>query len=210
MNSKSTPLSECKGHIFLIEDDVNLAASLISSLEYLEYRVHAFLTAADFLNADLSSFSPAVIVSDVALPGLSGVELQAKLIDSDRPIPLIFISGECSVSESILGMKQGAIEFLTKPFRRDDLINAITWGIELDKKRYNTVELKVRSIALLSTLAPREREVFNLLVNGNTNPEVSRRLNLSPETVKQYKKQIKQKLAINSLAEFISLSKNAS
>jgi two-component system, LuxR family, response regulator FixJ len=176
MNSKSTPLSECKGHIFLIEDDVNLAASLISSLEYLEYRVHAFLTAADFLNADLSSFSPAVIVSDVALPGLSGVELQAKLIDSDRPIPLIFISGECSVSESILGMKQGAIEFLTKPFRRDDLINAITWGIELDKKRYNTVELKVRSIALLSTLAPREREVFNLLVNGNTNPEVSRRL----------------------------------
>jgi FixJ family two-component response regulator len=209
MNTKRILLNNCKGHIFLIEDDANLSASLVSSLEYIGYQVHPFLNAADFLNLDLSKYSPAVIVSDVSLPGFSGVELQTKLIDLGSLIPIIFISGECSVSESILGMKQGAIEFLTKPFRRDDLINAITWGIELDKNRLKKIELKSSSSRLLNALAPREREVFDLLAGGISNHEVSIRLGLSSETVKQYKKQIKQKLKMNSLSEFIELSKNA-
>jgi len=209
MNPVPTQLSEFKGHIFLIEDDANLSASLVSSFEYLGYCVHAFSCAAEFFSCDLSSFSPAVIVSDVSLPGLSGIELQAKLIELDRLTPIIFISGECSVAESVSGMKQGAIEFLTKPFRRDDLINAIVWGIEMDRNYLKRICLKTDSMNLLEKLAPREREVFDLLVNGASNHEASGFLNISPETVKQYKKQIKQKLEMNSLSEFISLSKNS-
>ena len=210
MKPTPIPLSDCKGHIFLIEDDANLSSSLVSSLEYLGYRVQAFLCAADFFSLDLSSFSPAVIVSDVSLPGPSGIELQAKLLELDRLTPLIFISGECSVSESVSGMKQGAIEFLTKPFRRDDLIKAIVLGIEIDRKHSEETRLKYDSNVLLEKLAPRELSVFNLLVSGCSNQQISTELNLSLETVKQYKKQIKQKLNLNGLTEFILLSKNSS
>jgi two-component system response regulator FixJ len=209
MNTIPIPLIDCKGHIFLIEDDINLSDSLVSSLEYLGYRVHAFSCAEEFFRSDLSSFIPAVILSDISLPGLSGIELQAKLIDLERLIPIIFISGECSVSESISGMKQGAIEFLTKPFRRDDLINAIIQGIEIDRNDLKRIHLKVNAMKILDKLAPREREVFNLLVIGSSNHQVSVGLDLSMETVKQYKKQIKQKLELSNLTEFILLSKNS-
>jgi RNA polymerase sigma factor (sigma-70 family) len=207
MNATSNSLSQPKGYIFLIEDDVNLAASLVESLEYLGYCVHAFTCAADFFKSDIFSLSPAVIISDVALPGISGIELQAQLKDLGLLAPVIFISGECSVSETIAGMKQGAIEFLPKPFRREDLNNAVVWGIELDRKRLMLAAQKDDSVKLLAELTPREREVFDLLVSGSSNLQISEELNLSVETIKQYKKQIKQKLQRDSLSQFIALSK---
>ena len=207
MNATSNSLSQPKGYIFLIEDDVNLAASLVESLEYLGYSVHAFNCAADFFKVDIFSLSPAVIISDIALPGSSGIELQAQLKELGLLTPVIFISGECSVSETIAGMKQGAIEFLPKPFRREDLNNAVVWGIELDRQRSIQTALKDDSVKLLSELTSREREVFDLLVSGSSNLQISESLNLSVETVKQYKKQIKQKLQMDSLSQFIALSK---
>ena len=167
--------------------------------------MHAFTNAADFFDSDIFPLSPSVIISDISLPGISGVELQAKLKRMGLLTPIIFISGECSVSETVAGMKQGAIEFLPKPFRRDDLTNAVVWGIELDRKRLTHAALKEDSIKLLADLSKREREVFDLLVKGNSNIQVSEKINLSVETVKQYKKQIKQKLRMNSLSQFIAL-----
>lgn len=209
MKTTLKSMSKPKGYIFIIEDDVNLSKSLVDSLEYLGYCVHAFTCAADFFDADIFSLSPAVIVSDISLPGVSGIELQAKLKDLGLLIPIIFISGECSVSETIAGMKQGAIDFLTKPFRREELNNAVVWGIELDRKRLKQIALKDASTKLLIKLTPRERDVFDLLVSGYSNPEVSEKLNLSAETVKQYKKQIKRKLQMDSLSQFIEMSRNA-
>jgi hypothetical protein len=200
-------MSQLKGYIFLIEDDVNLALSLTESLEYLGYCVHSFTCAADFFEADIFLLSPAVIISDISLPGISGIELQAKLKDLGVFTPVIFISGECSVPQTVAGMKQGAIEFLPKPFRREDLNNAVVWGIELDRQRLIQTALKDDSVKLLTELSSREREVFDLLVSGNSNLQISESLNLSVETVKQYKKQIKHKLKMDSLSQFIALSK---
>lgn len=206
MNSTTNSVSQPKGYIFLIEDDVNLAASLVESLEYLGYCVHAFTCAVDFFKADIFSLSPAVIISDIALPSISGIDLQAQLKDLGQFTPVIFISGECSMSETVAAMKQGAIEFLIKPFRRDDLNNAVVWGIELDRKRLIQTALKDDSLKLLLELTSREREVFDLLVSGNSNLQISESLKLSVETIKQYKKQIKQKLQMDSLSQFIALS----
>lgn len=207
MKSMSTQSSDLKEHVFLIEDDITLSASICSSLEYLNYCVHKFTCAEDFLISNISSFSPAVILSDVALPGYSGIELQSKLVALEHSIPIIFISGECSAAESAQGIKQGAVEFLAKPFRRDDLLNAISWGIQLHRNYLKHTEFKAAATEILNRLAPREREVFNHLVSGCTNQQMSVGLNLSLETIKQYKKQIKQKLEVSDLSDLIALSK---
>ena len=207
MTPTARPLSNPKGHIFLIEDDVNLAASLVESLEYLGYSLYSFSCAEDLFNSNIFSLSPSVIISDISLPGISGIDLQAKLKELGLFTPIIFISGACSVSETIIGMKQGAIEFLTKPFRREDLNNAVDRGIELERMRLNQISIREGAAKLLAELAPREREVFDLLVQGDSNLQIALTLKLSGDTVKQYKKQIKQKLQMDSLSQFISLAK---
>ena len=183
--------------IFLIEDDSSQRKSIESLLAFKGFIVNSFKNANDFLSYhDITR--PSILISDMRLPDLSGVELYKALINQGENIPIIFISGESSVQQGIDVMKQGAIEFLVKPFNINDLINAIEKAVRIEHKRVN---LKT----LLKSLSPREKEVFNLLIQGLNNSELMKKINISLPTTKQYKSEVMRKLGVKSLSELISL-----
>ena len=184
--------------IFLIEDDTSQIKSIESLLEFKGFVFQSFKNAMDFLTlSDISR--PAVLVSDMRLPDLNGVELYKALTDRGEDIPIIFISGESSIQQSIDAMKQGAIEFLVKPFDINDLTNAIEKATRLEHKRVN---LKT----LLKNLSPREKQVFDLLIQGLNNSELMKKINVSLPTAKQYKSEVMRKLGVKSLSELMNLS----
>lgn len=185
--------------IYLIEDDPSQLESLQSLLDFKGYVIKSFKSAKDFLNAkDIER--PSILISDIHLPGQSGVELHKELLKRSIDIPVIFISGESTIQQSVDAMKQGAIEFLVKPFDINDLLNAIDKSINIEIKRMN---LKL----LLKRLSPRENEVYKLLIEGLNNSELMVKLNLSLPTIKQYKSEVMRKLEVKTLFELISLSR---
>ena len=183
--------------IFLIEDDSSQRKSIESLLAFKGFIVKSFKNANDFLSYhDITR--PSILISDMRLPDLSGVELYKALINQGENIPIIFISGESSVQQGIDAMKQGAIEFLVKPFNINDLIKAIEKAARIEHKRVN---LKT----LLKNLSPREKQVFDLLIQGLNNSELMKKINISLPTTKQYKSEVMRKLGVKSLSELISL-----
>jgi FixJ family two-component response regulator len=139
------------------------------------------------------------------MPDMSGVELQAELVQRGRAIPIIFISGESTVQQTVTAMKQGAIEFLVKPFERDELLSAVIRGLEQDTLHMHQYVEKKTLEEGLKTLAPREREVFELLSLGLNNAEIQEKLQISLPTTKQYKSEVMRKLNLRSLSQLIAL-----
>lgn len=184
--------------IFLVENDFSQRESIQSFLEFQGYDVQSFITAEEFL--DLPHFPrPSVLISDIRLPFSSGIELYNEITKQGLNIPVIFISGESSIQQTVDAMKQGAIEFLVKPFDISDLINAI-------EKAANIEIRKLHQIALIKKLSPRENQVYELLLQGLNNSELMEKLNISLPTVKQYKSEVMRKLEAKSLSEIIRLS----
>jgi FixJ family two-component response regulator len=195
MSSKS----DKKITIHLIEDDVSQRGSIESLLAFKGFITKSYNTAKDFLQT-LPFERPAIVIADIQLPDISGVDLHRMLLEKNINPPIIFISGEASIQQSVDAMKQGAIEFLVKPFDIDELINAVTKAIRIELKEIN---LNV----LLKNLSPRELEVYNLLLQGLNNQELIDKLHLSLPTVKQYKSEVMRKLKVNSLSKLIELAR---
>jgi FixJ family two-component response regulator len=148
---------------------------------------------------------PAVIITDMRMPGMNGVELQSELLKRGRKTPIIFISGESTLPQTISAMKQGAIEFLIKPFERDQILSAIERGLEQDVAymRFSSEQSALENS--LKSSAPREREVFELLALGFNNAQIQEKLQIALSTAKQYKSEVMRKLNLSSLAELIAL-----
>jgi FixJ family two-component response regulator len=195
MSSKS----DKKITIHLIEDDFSQRGSIESLLAFKGFITKSYSTAKDFLQT-LPFERPAIVIVDIQLPDISGVDLHRMLLEKNINPPIIFISGEASIQQSVDAMKQGAIEFLVKPFDIDELINAVTKAIRIELKEIN---LNV----LLKNLSPRELEVYNLLLQGLNNQELIDKLHLSLPTVKQYKSEVMRKLKVNSLSKLIELAR---
>ena len=195
MSSKS----DKKITIHLIEDDVSQRDSIESLLAFKGFITKSYSTAKDFLQT-LPFERPAIVIVDIQLPDISGVDLHRMLLEKNINPPIIFISGEASIQESIDAMKQGAIEFLVKPFEIDTLIAAVNNAIKIELKEINLN-------FLLKNLSPRELEVYNLLLQGLNNQELIDKLHLSLPTVKQYKSEVMRKLKVNSLSKLIELAK---
>ena len=185
-------------YIYLVEDDVSQRESIESILNFIGYNISSFSNANAFLKNKIQR--PGVLVTDMQMPDISGVELQEQLIQLNIDIPIIFISGEASISQSIKAMQQGAIYFLVKPFDADQLIQVVKKACGLDAKKIYLKEL-------LETLSPRELEVYKLLNEGLNNNELIDKLKLSLPTVKQYKSEVMRKLKIKTLSELIHLSR---
>jgi FixJ family two-component response regulator len=192
-------------HVVLLEDDDFLRIDLKSLLELAGYVVHPYSNPLDFLNTPFD-FAPAVIVSDMRMPGLSGVNLQSALLEINRLIPFIFISGESTDYQIIQSMKQGAIDFLIKPFSSEELFIAINKGIEQDKAFIQEILFKKNQASILKKLSPRESQVYELLKKGYSNSELAQTLGISLETTKQYKQEVMRKLEFKSLSELIKFS----
>ena len=191
-------------HIFLIDDDESMRKVLAGMLTFLGYQVHVYESAIEFLKVSMQA-APAVIITDMRMPDMNGVELQAELLNRGRQIPIIFISGESTVPQTISAMKQGAIEFLVKPFERDQLLSAVVRGLEQDAKFMHSFISQAHFELQLKDLAPREREVFELLAIGFNNAQIQEKLQISLPTTKQYKSEVMRKLNLSSLAHLIAL-----
>jgi FixJ family two-component response regulator len=203
-DQNSQPGQNHSKHIFLIDDDESMRTVLKGMLEFLGFQVHVYASAIEFLKVSMQA-APAVIITDMQMPDMSGVELQAELLKRGRQIPIIFISGESTLPQTISAMKQGAIEFLLKPFERDQLLSAVVRGLEQDVAYMRSYVVQTTLAEGLKGLSPREREVFELLAIGFNNLHIQEKLNISLPTAKQYKSEVMRKLNLSSLAHLIAL-----
>lgn len=198
------PVGNEAKHIFLIDDDKSMRDSLRRLLEFFGYQVHVFSCATDFLQVQIH-VAPAVIITDMRMPDLSGVELQAELYQRGRRIPMIFISGESTTPQVIEAMRGGAVEFLLKPFDREQLLAAVVQGLELDSSFMRKYIAEISLEERLKALTPRELAVYELLGLGYNNAQIQGALNISLPTAKQYKAAVMEKLGLGSLSELLAL-----
>jgi FixJ family two-component response regulator len=207
MNSKikhPSAKEENPKYVYLLEDNQQLREDLARTLEFCNFIVFQFSNADDFLNQH-SQLVPAVIVTDMRMPGLTGVQLQEKLTTMGRKIPMIFISGESTDAQIVAALKNGAVDFLLKPFSRESLLSAVAKGIEIDSIGMQKLVKKAAFEQKLKILSPRELQVFNLLALGLNNNELMDELKIALPTVKQYKSEVMYKLRLRSVSELIAM-----
>ena len=194
-----------KKYIFLVEDDDELRSDLERALQFCGYTIFSFANPEQFL-LEFKPLVPAVLITDMRMPKQSGIQLQAELIDKGHKIPIIFISGESSDEQIVKAFKNGAFDFLLKPFSREAFLSAVARAIEQDTNAMQELIRKSQLTEALKTLSPRERQVFELLAKGYGNKELVDELGISLPTVKEYKSEVMYKLRLRSLAELIALN----
>jgi FixJ family two-component response regulator len=186
--------------VFIIDDDVRMRAAMQRLLKSVGLRAESFATPQEFLRRKPPD-GPSCLVLDVRLPGMSGLDVQRKLIDSGVHIPIIFISGHGDIPMTVKAMKSGAVEFLTKPFRDQDLLDAIQQALEREnetrQQQHEIQKLKDR----YETLTAREREVMGLLVSGMLTKQIASTLGTSEITAQVHRGQVMRKMQANSPAE---------
>jgi len=192
-------------YIFLVEDDDELRSDLERALKFCGYTIFAFANPEQFLS-QFKPLVPAVLITDMRMPKQSGIQLQSELVAKGHKIPIIFISGESTDEQIVKAFKNGAFDFLLKPFSREDFLSTVAKAIEQDSIAMHEVIRASSIAAALKKLSPRERQVFNLLAKGYGNRELVEELGISLPTVKEYKSEVMHKLRLRSIAELIALN----
>jgi FixJ family two-component response regulator len=198
-------MSEENAIVFVVDDDPSIRTLLSKLLRSVGLHVEAFASSVDFL-AQPPPSGPACLVLDVRMPGLSGLDLQERLAQLGLDIPIIFITGFGNVPQSVRAMKAGAIDFLQKPFENQALLDAVNRALERDRTaRLHQGEIK-EMVARLTTLTPREREVFHLVAAGLANKQVADELNLSEKTVKIHRGNVMRKMEARTFADLVRMA----
>jgi FixJ family two-component response regulator len=199
-----TPGLSAKVLICVIDDDESFRTSVVRLLRSAGYDARGVGSAGEFLLAHRSE-RPGCVLLDVGLPGPSGLELQEALGRLEEPTPIIFISGQASVAESVRAMKAGAADFLTKPINRDVLLKAIEKALSRGMKAHAELEDLRTARELFETLTPREREVFEGIVGGKLNKEVADQLGTTERTVKAQRANVMAKMKVTSFADLVRI-----
>jgi FixJ family two-component response regulator len=188
--------------VFVIDDDVSMRRSLANLFESVGLKVEVFGLALEMLQSKLPDVASCLVL-DIRLPGLSGLDFQNELAKANINIPIIFMTGHGDIPMTVRAMTGGAVDFLTKPFRDQELLDAVMMAIERDRKRREADKVVAHLQALLETLTPREREVFALVSSGLMNKQVAAELGLAEITVKLHRGHIMRKMQAKSLADLV-------
>jgi FixJ family two-component response regulator len=191
--------------VFVVDDDASIRDALKSLIRSVGLRVELFRSPREFLQWKLPD-APSCLVLDVRLPGESGLDLQRELADAGIHIPTIFVTGHGDIPMSVRAMKAGAVEFLTKPFRDQDLLDAIQVGLERDRARRQREAEMAMLREHFQSLTPREREVLPLVVSGLLNKQVAAEIGATEATVKVHRSQLMKKMGADSLPELVRMA----
>ncbi len=190
------------GHIYLIDDDESMRISLSRMLRELGYLVEDYSSASTFFEESVP-VAPAVILLDMQMPDMTGLDLQEKLQMFGRKTPIIFISGQSHPHQIVQGLKKGALDFLFKPFNLKDLLKAVADAIDFDSRQLKRVSLDVETNKEYESLTPREREVCGWLVKGLLNKDIAVKLGTTDATIKVHKARVMDKMHVDSVQSLV-------
>jgi len=193
-----------KSIVFVIDDEASVRKALGRVLQQAGYQMEAFGSAQEFLQR-MPYDGPGCIILDVQMPGLNGVELQGRLVETKCFLPIIFLSGHSDIPISVRAMKAGAVDFLTKPFKNPDLLEAVRISLHKDAEARAMREEAQRIQQHLDTLTDREKEVLRWVVGGHLNKQIAYELGISEATVKAHRAHVMEKMQANSLADLVRL-----
>jgi FixJ family two-component response regulator len=200
--SSHEPASAREPIVFVIDDDASMRRALTNLFQSVGLDVVAFGSAPEMLQSKLPDVASCLVL-DIRLPGVSGLDFQTELAKANIHIPIIFMTGHGDIPMTVRAMKGGAVDFLTKPFRDQDMLDAVVTAIERDRKRREVEKAVASAQALFETLTPREREVLALVASGLMNKQVAAELGLAEITVKIHRGHIMKKMGARSLADLI-------
>src|SRR5579864_6453105 len=198
-------MAETQSIVFVIDDDAAVRKALASLIRSVVLQVELFDSAREFLQAKRPQV-PSCLILDIRLPGISGLDFQRRLADAEVLIPIIFITGHGDIPMSVRAMKAGAVEFLTKPWRDQDLLDAIHVGLERDAARRQQEAELATLRERFEWLTPREREVLPLVVSGFPNKQIAAEIGTSETTAKVHRGQLMRKMGADSLPELVRMA----
>jgi len=191
--------------VFVVDDDPSVRRAIKRLVGSVGLQVELFGSAHEFLQATRPDV-PGCLVLDIRLPGISGLDLQRELAQADIRIPIVFITAHGDIPMTVRAMKAGAVEFLTKPFRDQDLLDAIQLGLERDRDRRRQEADVAKLRESFESLTPREREVLPLVVSGLLNKQIAAEIGTSETTVKVHRSQLMRKMGADSLADLVRMA----
>src|SRR6202030_846557 len=198
-------MSEPQSIVFVVDDDASLRRAIQRLIESVGLHVESFGSANEFLQANRSDV-PSCLVLDIRLPGKSGLELQRELAEANIRVPIIFITSHGDVPMTVRAMKAGAVEFLTKPFRDQDLLDAVQLALERDRaRRQQSAEIATLR-ERLELLTPRERQVLPLVISGLLNKQIAAEIGATEATVKVHRSQLLRKMGAHSLPDLVRMA----
>src|ERR1700731_2249357 len=203
--SSPEPASAKEPIVFVIDDDASMRRALTNLFQSVGLTIEVFGSAPEMLKSKLPDVASCLVL-DIRLPGLSGLDFQNELAKANIHIPIIFMTGHGDIPMTVRAMKSGAVDFLTKPFRDQDMLDAVVAAIERDRKRREAEKITANFQALFESLTPRERDVLVLVTSGLMNKQVAAELGLAEITVKIYRGHIMKKMGARSLADLIRMA----